>query len=619
MASPVEAKISLGGHTNGTVTFYTDAPGAPGCMILARTELTSTLQTLRFDAPEGAQQVYATIARPDGTNIYSGLVNIAGGKASIGSADSRAGACPVTAEPLDYSVNRQADVNLEAMKPYVTDHSKTWEDLQAEQGITPLNKVEVTVPRLYALKNLDYSRRTPEFTNLDIIPIVFSYINEDGVEKAGIFNNQSDLNLNDHDDNVTHYYYKNKILDPDVTFSVRETGRVGLDLMWRTPEGEMYWGYYYYKPEDEEALYADPKKFFEEVPKYVMFRRNSVDPEHGMSGDNALMQYKYCEKWSSHPDRYNPNQNHEGDHVMTADWLNLTASECKTIANQVKRFRPCVIRSTRISLVYFGENGEGESSYEFPEGTRIGFFYGSVDDKDKFYFGNAAMNYYLFHRIVYSMSGFPIESVTPDYRGVFAAKFRYNGSNYIGFEEGGGDNDLNDVVFRVHNTWPPEHDLTPEDLPLPKPKEWILACEDLGNNDDYDFNDVVLKLSHIDGTDELNVTPLACGGVLNSYVYFGGRDTDNLWGEIHDLLGVRRGTMAGVGLGHQDIDFSKVETRTFRVPENWLASESFSDFKIFTENEGATHINEGVWIEAVSAPGGAHEVSAPQMLLLPAE
>lgn len=28
MASPVEAKISLGGHTNGTATFYTDAPGA---------------------------------------------------------------------------------------------------------------------------------------------------------------------------------------------------------------------------------------------------------------------------------------------------------------------------------------------------------------------------------------------------------------------------------------------------------------------------------------------------------------------------------------------------------------------------------------------------------------
>ena len=618
MASPVEAKISLGGHTNGTATFYTDAPGAPGCAILAQSTVSGGRSSARFDIPQGTEHVYAKITLSDGTAAGRGPAHTETGTTRRGETASRAGPCPVTAAPLEYKVKRLADENLEAMKPYVTEHSKTWEDIQAEHNIPPFQKVEVSVPRLYALNNFDYSRRTPEFTNLDIIPVIFSYINDEGEQKAGLFNNPSDYNFNDHDDNVTYYFFKNKILDPDVTFSVRETGRVDLDLMWRTPQSEMYWGYYYYKPEDEAALYADPKRFFEEVPKYVMFRRNSVDPEHGMSGDNGMLQFKYCEKWSMHPNLYNPSQNHDGEHEWT-DWQNLTSDLCKTLANNIGKFRPSIMRSTRISLVYFGEDGEGESSYEFPAGTRIGFFYGSVQEDEKFYFGKSAMNYYLFHHKNYTMSGYPIDQIAPNYRGIYAAKFRFNGSTYIGFELGDGDNDLNDMVFRIHNTWPPEQDLTPDDLPKPEPKEWILACEDLGNNDDYDFNDVVLKLSHVDGTDELNVTPLACGGVLNSYVYFGGRGIEHMWGEIHDLLGVPRGAMAGVGLGYQDIDFSKVETRTFKVPENWLASESFSDFTIFTENEGATHVNEGVWIEAISAPGGEHELSAPQMLLLPAE
>ena len=202
-----------------------------------------------------------------------------------------------------------------------------------------------------------------------------------------------------------------------------------------------------------------------------MFRRNSVDPEHGMSGDNGMLQFKYCEKWSMHPNLYNPSQNHDGEHEWT-DWQNLTSDLCKTLANNIGKFRPSIMRSTRISLVYFGEDGEGESSYEFPAGTRIGFFYGSVQEDEKFYFGKSAMNYYLFHHKNYTMSGYPIDQIAPNYRGIYAAKFRFNGSTYIGFELGDGDNDLNDMVFRIHNTWPPEQDLTPDDLPKPEPKEW---------------------------------------------------------------------------------------------------------------------------------------------------
>ena len=204
--------------------------------------------------------------------------------------------------------------------------------------------------------------------------------------------------------------------------------------------------------------------------------------------------------------------NHEGDHVF-GDWENLESTRAKTINTQIKQFRPAQFRSTRIRLVYFGEHGDSEQArYTFPAGTRIGFFYGSVSGSNKFYFGNASMNYYLFHYHVYVMGDDFTPEEKPDNYSIFAAKYRFDGSNYVGFEEGGGDNDINDIVFRIHNTWPPETDLTPNDFPVATPKEWIVACEDLGSTDDYDFNDIVLAVNHISGENMITIRPLACGG-----------------------------------------------------------------------------------------------------------
>lgn len=617
MASPVTAKVALEPSLNGTATFYTDAPHSPGSCILAKMAIGAGRGNMRFDTDARTSRVYARVERTDGTVTFSGYVPVEDGRVSVELQGSRAGDCPVTAEPLDYKVNRMTDKNLAAMMPYIKEKSLTWEQLLTNLGpeaVDPVDgKVTVSIPKLYSLKNFDYSQRTPEFSNLDIVPIVESYISESGEEKRGIFGNQSDASDLGKDDNVTHYFFKQQILDPDVTMSVREKGEVTMDLMWRTMEGDTYWGYYYYAPEDEAELYADPKKFFEEVPKYVVFRRQSVEPEHSLKGNNSLMEYRYCRNWSSHPDRNNPS-NHDGDHVFT-DWTNLESDHAKTIHQQIKEFRPAYFRSVRIRLVYFGPGGENtQGSYEFPKGTRIGFFYGSTDSRDKFYLGNAAMNYYLFHYHIHVMnSDFkPIE--TPDNYSIFAAKYRFDGSNYVGFEEGGGDNDINDIVFRIHNTWPPEKDLTPGDFPTPEPKSWIIACEDLGSTDDYDFNDVVLSVSHISGENQLAIRPLACGGVLESYVYFGGKELSDMLGEIHGMLGVQPTVMAGVGNGTPHIDFSKVATIERDVASDWLMSEHFGDFHIYTLAEDA-NMSEGQWIEKETE--GQSEFKAPQILLLP--
>lgn len=65
-----------------------------------------------------------------------------------------------------------------------------------------------------------------------------------------------------------------------------------------------------------------------------------------------------------------------------------------------------------------------------------------------------------------------------------------------------------------------------------EPAAWILAGEDLGGGFDIDYNDVVVKVVRLAGQNKATVTPLAAGGTLASYLFFG----KTCIGEIHQLL-----------------------------------------------------------------------------------
>ena len=65
-----------------------------------------------------------------------------------------------------------------------------------------------------------------------------------------------------------------------------------------------------------------------------------------------------------------------------------------------------------------------------------------------------------------------------------------------------------------------------------EPAAWILAGEDLGGGFDIDYNDVVVKVVRLAGQNKVTVTPLAAGGTLASYLFFG----KTCIGEIHQLL-----------------------------------------------------------------------------------
>lgn len=115
---------------------------------------------------------------------------------------------------------------------------------------------------------------------------------------------------------------------------------------------------------------------------------------------------------------------------------------------------------------------------------------------------------------------------------------------YIGLEDNPNvsGRDCNDIVFYIPdagagNVTPPDVvDPDNPDTPIGKPDTpatWIIACEDLGSVGDYDFNDIVFGVSHVQNTTEATITPYAAGGTLAANIYWNGEDL----GEIHDLLG----------------------------------------------------------------------------------
>lgn len=170
-----------------------------------------------------------------------------------------------------------------------------------------------------------------------------------------------------------------------------------------------------------------------------------------------------------------------------------------------------------------------------------------------------------------------------------AATFQANGCTYLGIEDAcNKKSDLNDLV--LYMTPCP---LIVDDDPI----KWIIACEDMGNVGDYDFNDVVFEVSYISGENKLTMTPLAGGGNLMSTVFYNGVEI----GEIHELLGAQNTEMVNTH------SFTHVaDPIALEVPQGFNLSDNMGKFSIKTQSHGEAKI--------ISAP----EVgSVPQMLLVP--
>lgn len=141
---------------------------------------------------------------------------------------------------------------------------------------------------------------------------------------------------------------------------------------------------------------------------------------------------------------------------------------------------------------------------------------------------------------------------------------------------------------------------TPEPGTEPKAQPWILACEDLGNADDFDFNDIVFKVEHVAGSATATVTPLAAGGVLAAKIYYG----ETLIGEIHEMLGA-----SGFAITNTTSKGNGGASQTIEVSDGFSMTNNMGDFKIKIMGKDGKETE----VTTVNAPENG---AAPQMICI---
>lgn len=162
------------------------------------------------------------------------------------------------------------------------------------------------------------------------------------------------------------------------------------------------------------------------------------------------------------------------------------------------------------------------------------------------------------------------------------------------------DRDFNDLVF-VFNPAP----IIVTNVNRP----WVLALEDLGTTDDYDFNDAVIGIEHIAGQKTARVTPLAVGATLPIYLKYNGNIVGN---ELHSYWNAEE----------TDGKYPMINTSgaykaaTVAFPEITVG-ENFSLLE-FTENQNgglSFKVGNGPYDSVNATP--PHKGIAPQVICVP--
>ena len=180
----------------------------------------------------------------------------------------------------------------------------------------------------------------------------------------------------------------------------------------------------------------------------------------------------------------------------------------------------------------------------------------------------------------------------------------YDNFTFMGMDDdlGGGDYDCNDVTFALSNTkgekyipeftestknsnWNkdviekhPEY-INPPSLEETNLQSWTLAFENAGLDNDYDFNDVVLKVTPDTKNGKAEVKLLAAGAQRKTEVYFNGK----LLGEVHDLFGVSSGTF--VNTTSNTATTKAVTLPSIDWPKNTTMEEQRMNFSLKVYND----------------------------------
>lgn len=599
---------------------YSDAPLEDESNLMAVTKLTNGAGSISFDAKKAANHVFVSIKNSEGLFKIYNYYAIVNGTVNITPSDyitptrsgfTRAANCPVTkGEKKMLTSTRYESLVKDMIKwNWETKTVEEWKQVYQGQNIQYYNPGPFTTESIVT-KNADGSTNYTvfDFSNAELRV-------SEGAEWVGSTKNIELTLLNGvaqeeavpcwtlgqgyklfgpgtfFKEYIRYYYnekmnlYPNGIKDLEKVekgFSiVTEGGEIKLPMVYGATNNINRLGYVYYKDGQDPLA----------QPHYILM--NDAQPLNNI----------YFNSWKGQALENN---------MQLANWSEAE----KSLFGKSKDTK---MYGTSYKLAFFGENHDQEATYNFPAGYHIVFFIAPYQPHNGTY-TESNYNYSLpeLNKRINHKDGntdCPTYITEKDQWGnqvsargaIKAASWTFNGQTFLGFEDGGNDEDLNDIVFWVQGQYKaPEPPITvpdPDPLPEPQSESWIIACEDLGNTDDIDFNDVVFSVSHTAGETTAKVTPLAAGGVLPSNIYYGG----NNLGEIHNLINGAQPNANG--------QYSMLNTGSKGTPGSAITINVPADYSV--TNHGFTvkvkDQNESIVLES------AEIGTAPQMLVLPGE
>lgn len=593
---------------------YSDAPLEDESNLMAVTKLTNGAGSISFDAKKAANHVFVSVKNSEGLFKIYNYYAIVNGTVNITPSDyitptrsgfTRAANCPVTKGETKVLPNIKYKfdtgvikykggwgnniLSVEEWKEFV----KTLEK-GGEYYDVPFEKIYDN----YIFKGFDWSKPIAgsavsviEDRNVGIT-LLNGVAQEEAVPCWTVGQGYKLFGPGTFFKEYIRYYYNEKmslytngledLKKVEKGFSiVTEGGEIKLPMVYGATQNINQLGYIYYKDGQDPLA----------QPHYILM--NDAQPLNNI----------YFNSWKGQALENN---------MQLANWSEAE----KSLFGKSKDTK---MYGTSYKLAFFGENHDQEATYNFPAGYHIVFFIAPYQPHNGTY-TESNYNYSLpeLNKRINHKDGntdCPTYITEKDQWGnqvsargaIKAASWTFNGQTFLGFEDGGNDEDLNDIVFWVQGQYKtPEPPITvpdPDPLPEPQSESWIIACEDLGNTDDIDFNDVVFSVSHTAGETTAKVTPLAAGGVLPSNIYYGG---SNL-GEIHNLINGAQPNANG--------QYSMLNTGSKGTPGSAITINVPADYSV--TNHGFTvkvkDQNESIVLES------AEIGTAPQMLVLPGE
>lgn len=662
MATSITATFNVAAAGNGVLNIYTNNPILPSSRLLAKVFLNNGSGSATFDAVKGADQVFV-VASNNGKNVVYGWADIVNGQVNAGktvakkAAKTRAGeTCPVTigeTETLPYTKyvsevkkttvlvfngtqktldewkaqvkNDIANYNVNEIGykyssfwaftfesvftlPDGTPKSDVWKfpqkadpswvndesQWQLKSGVEETEKVEEIISpiKLTMLNNVEKKSVAQPYT----LAWGFELFGPGGFFQEG-----------PQEDGIYKYYLEPKISikDYDITkveqgFSITSKGgEISLPFIYGATKSSDRFGYIYYK-DGQDPL---------------------TQPHYIIMNDSRPYTNIYFDSWQGT--------------VIGSDGMELANWAKDGTTSLIGYDKETLVWGTEYKLAFFGDSHDQAATYNFPAGYHIVFFIDNPKDNHAGYnYSLPELNLRINHKDLNSDNKLTYD----ENRGAIkATAWTYNDMTFLGFEDGGGDEDLNDIVFWVEGDFTPDQE-NPEVPSTTTPQErvqsWILACEDLGSTDDYDFNDIVLEVKKTENTEDittngtvtatnfksakLQVRCLAAGGTYQANIsYDNGRVSI---GESHALLG-RPGSSDMLNTKALDCPFSEWITLEETTSEdewtNIQNANSWSIDNIAGKIQIVVTSDEKTGTAAlISAPTTGE---APQMIIVPGD